>query len=299
MNITQGKEIELKQEGDLATKEEHQQALYCLLCEFDRVCKELNIPYYLFAGTLLGAVRHKGFIPWDDDLDIIMHRRDYQRFLNEAPKILNQKAFYLQKEFSEHYPMFFSKLHLNGTACLEKHHPKDPLVHQGVYMDIFPCDNGYQSKLGRYIQFLCSKVVIAKGLDQRGFDTDSILKKVVMVFSRILPRKIFHKVVLGPENKTGYLHCFLGGASKYSKSVFPASLFEESIEIPFADGSFSAPAQYDAILRTLYGDYMTLPSEEDRKCKQHAILVDLKHSYEHYKTYRDGLKFDVHIRSIR
>lgn len=299
MNIARENDIELMQAGDLATREEHQQALYYLLCEFDRVCKALNISYYLFAGTLLGAVRHKGFIPWDDDLDVIMHRDEYQRFLDEAPKILDQKTFYLQKEFSEHYPMFFSKLHLNGTSCLEKHHPKDPLVHQGVYMDIFPCDHGYQRKLGRYLQFACSKVVIAKGLYQRGFATDSILKKAVMTACRILPRKIFHKIVLGPPQKTGYVHCFLGGASKYSRSVFPVSLFEESIDLPFQDGLFPAPVQYDEILKTLYGDYMTVPPESERKCKEHAILVDLKHSYEHYKTYRDGMKFDVHIRSIR
>ena len=299
MNNGQEIDIELKQAGDLATREEHQQALYCLLCEFDRVCKALNISYYLFAGTLLGAVRHKGFIPWDDDLDVIMHRDEYQRFLEEAPKILNQKAFYLQKEFSEHYPMFFSKLHLNGTSCLEKHHPKDPLVHQGVYMDIFPCDRGYGSRLGRYLQFACSKVVIAKGLYKRGFATDSMLKKAVMTVCRILPGKFFHNIVLGPSRKTVYSHCFLGCASKYSRSVFSASLLEESTELTFEDGLFPVPVQYDELLKILYGDYMAVPPESERKCKEHAILVDLKHSYEHYKTYRDGMKFDVHIKSIR
>jgi lipopolysaccharide cholinephosphotransferase len=195
--------------------------------------------------------------------------------------------------------MFFSKLHINGTACLEKHHPKDPLVHQGVYMDIFPLDNGCKSKLGRYLQFLSSKVVIAKGLDARGFDTDSTAKKIAMVLSRILPGCIFRKIVLGPKNAGAYVHCFLGGASKFSKSVFPAQMFAETIKLPFEDGEFSVPKQYDGILKVLYGDYMKIPSEEERKCKQHAILVDLKRSYEHYHAYRDGMKFDVHIRSIR
>ena len=155
---------DLVQLADTATLAEHQQALYVVLCELDRICDKLNIPYFLFAGSLLGAVRHQGFIPWDDDLDIIMMRQDYERFLNEAPQILDCENFYVQAEFSDHWPMFFSKLRLNGTTCLEKYYPKDPLVHQGVYIDIFPCDNAFSGKFGSLVQFLCSKVIIAKSL---------------------------------------------------------------------------------------------------------------------------------------
>ena len=288
-----------EQSGDVATLEEHQKALHGLLTQFDRVCKELNIPYFLFAGTLLGAVRHKGFIPWDDDLDILIQRDAYDRFMKEASGVLNQEDFYLQAEFSEHWPMFFSKLRLNGTTCLEKYHPKDPQMHQGVYMDIFPCDNAYNSKIFRYIQFLASKVVIAKGLYAEGYETHSKAKKLMMLFCQVLPRKPFHRIVRGPKKRGRYVHCFLGASSKFSKSVFPAELFEGHIDLPFEDGAFSAPEGYDAVLKTLYGDYQQIPPPEQRKYKEHAILVDLHRSYEHYKTYRDGMKFDVYTRSIR
>ena len=117
---------------------QHQNGLLVILKEFDRICGELRIPYVLFAGTLLGAVRHKGFIPWDDDLDVMMLREDYARFLHEADALLDTERFFLQKEFSEHWPMFFSKLRMNNTACIEKYHPKDPGTHQGVYIDIPP-----------------------------------------------------------------------------------------------------------------------------------------------------------------
>ena len=137
----------------------HQHALYTLLCEFDRVCKKLNIPYVLFAGSMLGAVRHEGFIPWDDDLDVMMLRQDYEFFLQNADKYLDTDRFYLQKEFSEHWPMFFSKLRLNGTTCLEKYHPKDEKIHQGVYIDLFPCDNAAKGKWGRKLQFFASKAI--------------------------------------------------------------------------------------------------------------------------------------------
>ena len=297
MQITEQNML-LEQAGETATLEEHQRALYILLCEFHRVCAELNIPYFLFAGTLLGAVRHKGFIPWDDDLDIIMLRKDYERFLREAPKVLNQERFFLQKEFSQHWPMFFSKLRLNGTTCLEKYHPKDPQIHQGVYMDIFPCDHAFGSSLGRKVQFFCSKVVIAKGLDAEGYVTDSIVKKIFMVLCRLVPRKPFMAVAKGPR-KTDYVHCFLGGASKYTRSVFPRAYFDARVLLPFGEQQFYGPEQYDALLKTLYEDYWIIPEEADRECKQHAILVDLHRPHEHYKDYRKGMKFEIHTRSIR
>ncbi|MBE6981887.1 MAG: LicD family protein [Ruminococcaceae bacterium] len=289
----------LHQEGELATLQEHQQALLCLLREFDRVCKALDIPYFLFAGTLLGAVRHEDFIPWDDDLDVIMRREDYARFLREAPKVLDAERFFLQKEFSEHFPMFFSKLRLNGTTCLEKYHPKDPQMHQGVYMDIFPCDNAYGNGLGRQLQFLCSKVVIAKGLDAEGYDTDSKLKKAVMRACRILPGKPFRRIVRGPKTPKKQVHCFLGAASSYRRSIFSRNFFEKPVELSFANGQYPVPGQYEAVLSTLYGDYMVIPPKEERKCKEHALLVDLTRNYPHYSAYRDGMRFDMTTKSIR
>ena len=290
--------MELKQRGDTATLQEHQSALLALLGEFDRVCRKLDISYFLFAGTLLGAVRHKGFIPWDDDLDIMMLRPDYERFLREAPTILGE-GFFLQKEFSEHWPMFFSKLRLDGTTCLEKYTPKDPQLHRGVYMDLFPCDHAYGSSLLRKLQFYASKVVIAKGLDKEGYVTDSRAKKVFMALCRLLPMKPFHRLVKGPGKRGAYLHSFLGGASKYKKSVYPAELFASAAELPFEDLLCRVSAGYDKLLTILYGDYMTIPKEEDRACKKHAMLVDLTRSYEHYADYRDHMKFDVYTRSIR
>lgn len=287
------------QEGELATLKEHQKALYCILQEFDRVCKTLGITYFLFAGTLLGSVRHKGFIPWDDDLDVIMHRKDYARFLNEAPALLDKENFFLQAEFSKHYPMYFSKLHLNDTTCLERFHPKDAQMHQGVYMDIFPLDNVFHSSLGKYVQFACSKVIIAKGLDARGYTTGSKLKKLVMMLSRFFPAKLLRGIVHGPAKTGKYVHCFLGGASKMSSSVFPAAFFDSAVSLPFEGGFYTAPEQYDAVLKVLYGDYMKIPGEDEQGCKKHAVLVDLKHPYEYHKKYHDEMEFESSVKSIR
>ena len=281
-----------------ASLQQHQQALLTLLKEFDRVCRALDIPYVLFSGTLLGAVRHQGFIPWDDDLDVMMLRKDYDRFLREAGAVLDQERYFLQKEFSEHWPMFFSKLRMNGTACLEKIHYKDPACHQGIYMDIFPCDYASGTPLGRKVQFLASKVVIAKALDRRGYDTDSAVKKMFMAACRLLPNGIFHRIVRGKPGSE-MVHSFLGAASSFHKNIYPEALFAERTELPFCGANYPVPKAYHQILSTMYGDYMVLPPEEDRKCKQHAILVDLNRSYEEYAHYQDGMKFDVYTRSIR
>ena len=278
---------------------EHQQALLVILGEFDRVCKKLDIPYVLFAGTMLGAVRHQGFIPWDDDLDVMMLRKDYDRFLKEAEPHIDREKFFLQKEFSEHWPMFFSKLRLNNTTCLEKYHPRDPEIHQGVYIDIFPCDNTAKSELGRRLQFLASKIVIAKSLNARGYETDSRRKKLFMALCRVLPMKPFLALTRMGSGESDMVHSFLGGARGYSKNVYLRRWFANRRDADFEGSCYPISACYDELLQVLYGDYMRIPPPEERVCKQHAIFIDLNNSYEKYLHYRDDMHFDVYTRSIR
>lgn len=282
-----------------ASLQEHQQALLVLLKEFDRVCCALDIPYILFAGSLLGAVRHQGFIPWDDDIDVMMLRKDYDRFMAEADSVLDREEFFLQKEFSEHWPMFFSKLRLNNTACLEKYHPKDPKSHQGVYIDIFPCDNALKTGFGRNMQFFASKVVIAKGLDQRGYVTDSVGKKIFMAVCRFLPQKPFLQLAKRGSDSSAKVHSFFAAARGYKKNVYPRRFFDDRCDASFEGGIYPIPCSYDELLRVLYGEYMVIPTPDKRVRKRHAILIDLHHSYEKYEHYRDGMKFDVYTRSIR
>ena len=157
----------------------HQALLLEMLKDFDAVCRRHHISYQLFAGTALGAVRHHGFIPWDDDVDVILMRSEYDRLFAEAAGDFDPERYYVQRENSAHWPMQFSKLRRNHTACIEKYHPKDPLVHQGVYLDIFPCDNLSDRPLMRRLQFAASRAIIAKALYARGYETDSAAKKSV------------------------------------------------------------------------------------------------------------------------
>ena len=99
---------------------EHQKVLLSMLKDFDAVCEKRGIRYMLFAGTALGAVRHSGFIPWDDDADVILMRADYEKFFECAAKDFDAEKYYVQREYGAHWPMQFSKLRLNNTACIEK-----------------------------------------------------------------------------------------------------------------------------------------------------------------------------------
>ncbi len=278
----------------------HQAVLLQMLKEIDRICRKHHIPYLLFSGTLLGAVREGGFIPWDDDADVVMMRDAYERFLQVAEQELDGEEFFLQKEFSEHWPMFFSKLRKNGTTCLERYIPKDPKTHMGVYVDIFPCDNLYGAAFLRKIQFWLSKIVIAKSLDQRGYLTDSRIKKFVQRCCRCLPKKRLARFV---QHRTGagecMVHTFFGGASKYEKNIYPRAWLSETIEIPFENHIFPVSAHYHELLTQLYGAYMVPPPEEERQCKVHAEFVDLDHSYEDYWEMQQTMEFQDYTRSIR
>lgn len=112
----------------------HQELLLEMLKDFDAVCRRHHISYQLFAGTALGAVRHHGFIPWDDDIDVILIRSEYQRFFDEAAGDFDPEIYYVQQEHGAHWPMPFSKLRRNNTTCIEKYHSRDPQMHQGVYI---------------------------------------------------------------------------------------------------------------------------------------------------------------------
>lgn len=282
------------------TVREHQAALYELLCEFDRICQKYNIRYTLFAGTLLGAVRHKGFIPWDDDADVLMLREDYDRFMAVASKETDQLRFFVQKENTKHWPMFFSKLRLQGTSCIEKYVPKDFKTHMGVYIDIFPCDCAADREWLRKCQYYASKIIIAKSLARRGYATDSKKKKLFMAFSRIVPLKLVRRIVLLPNKKGSKLvHSFLSAGKKYEKNVFPRTWLEETCKMDFEDRQFSVTKCYDRMLTMLYGDYMVLPKESERICKVHAVVVDLENSYEKYAELQRNMKITDFTQSIR
>ncbi|MBE6573336.1 MAG: LicD family protein [Ruminococcaceae bacterium] len=277
-----------------------QQEQLDMLKEVDRICRKHGIKYMLFAGSALGAVRHGGFIPWDDDLDVCMLRPDYDKFLDVAQSELDSEKYYVQKEYSEHWMSCFSKIRKNNTAFMEKVVPKDPLQHQGIYIDIFPCDNLAKGGFVAKLQFLSSKIVIAKCLSKKGYLTKSFVKKSFMLFCRILPFKPFLSTALRRKDICSErVHSFFAASHSLEKSCYMRKWFTETVDMKFEDGSFPVSAYYDELLTVLYGDYMQIPPPEERVCKEHAILIDFDNSYEKYVGMQKNMKFDEFTKSIR
>lgn len=279
---------------------EHQQVMLQMLIEVDRICRKYDIKYSLFAGTMLGAIRHKGFIPWDDDLDIIMLRSEYNRFLSVAQNEIDNSRFFVQKEFSNHWPMFFSKIRKNGTCCIERYIPKDYDTHMGVYIDIFPCDNLSDFEVIRRMQFLASKFVIANSLGKRGYLTNSILKKLFIMGCRIISVKWLNAFVQMHEKRnTKQVHSFFAAASKYKKNIYDRAWFSELTNCEFEGQQFLISSHYDEVLTILYGDYMIPTPPGERENKVHGEIVDLHNSYETYRGVQEHMVFKELTRSIR
>lgn len=271
-----------------------------MLKDFDAVCQKHRISYQLFSGTALGAVRHKGFIPWDDDIDVVMLREDYERFFDSASKELDSNKYYVQREFSEHWPMFFSKLRLNGTTYIEKYHSHDARIHQGIYIDIFPCDNLSDSRLMQKLQYIASKIVIAKSLYTRGYETNSTVKKCFMQFCRILPTEPFKRLCIRRNDSSSLkVHTFFGSGKKFERSIYLREWFEQSVKMRFEDSEFPVSAHYDEMLRVMYGDYMIMPTLEQRVCKRHAAIVDINKPYTFHLEEQRNMKIEKYTESIR
>lgn len=278
----------------------HQRLLLEMLKDFDAVCRKHDIRYQLFAGTALGAVRHQGFIPWDDDVDVILLRSEYERFFEEAASDFDSKLYYVQREHSEHWPMQFSKLRRNNTTCIEKYRPKDKKIHQGVYIDIFPCDNLSDKPLLRKLQFAASKAIIAKALYARGYETNSNAKKAFMQLCRLIPRRPLEKLCMQKsELETDMLHSFLAAGKRYEKNIIPREWMEQSIDVVFENAVFPISAHYDELLTQLYGNWHELPPPEERKCKEHVAILDLEKAYIYYLAQQESMEISVCSRSIR
>lgn len=253
-----------------------------ILKEIKRVCIENDITYWLTYGTLLGAVRHKGFIPWDDDLDIGMLRSDYEKFLKIATEKLNPSFILQTWELDKYYQLPFAKVRKSGTVYTEYQFRNSKALN-GIYVDIFPYDNygdnlmqGFQLKLIKLM--MLSKCGIKSWKELGHFN---IKKYITHIPSRLLSHFFTRKKLIAvyKKNATKYngkvCDCYFSqGFDKYTTtSVIPHYILEHFQEIIFEDDSFTVPVEYDKFLKINYGDYMKLPSEEKRENRHEIIEV--------------------------
>ena len=259
-----------------------------ILLELDRICKESNIPYQLFGGTLLGAVRHKGFIPWDDDVDICMKRKDYERFISIASSKLNSKYF-LQTCFSDPESIIqFAKIRKNGTVY-ENAVDNSPTTHTGIWIDIFPLDNIPDNNLLFWIQRMKIKffyAITTSSVKARVTLCQSKLKKILrlifyyylkIVSKESIDRKLdslFKKYDFCSTKNMSHL---TNGTEKWISYGFMRTIenYDDVIELEFCGYKFPCPRNYDEVLKSIYGNYMVLPPKDQQKPDHGVTKVQL------------------------
>jgi len=249
-----------------------------MMLEFKRICDLAKLDYILAYGTLLGALRHKGFIPWDDDVDFAMLRKDYNRFLSVAPTLIDSSRFRIEDIYSMPDNFLpYAKILRKGSIEVEGGSEKLNIHHE-LSIDIFPIDNvpedpKLQRKIGKqlykYYHILSGKV----GEKSRSKIKSSLKHMLGVLYpsSRLNLKNKLLSVCRPYEKIDTNLVAVPDYSGNFEKYIFPKQLFTELVEIPFCGELFKAPKDSDKFLKIQYGDYMKLPPENERWNYNHLI----------------------------
>ena len=252
---------------------------------FDQLCTENNIEYYILYGSAIGAVRHGGFIPWDDDFDVGMTYENYLKLLDVCEKKLDKKKYFLQTpDNEENYYLSFAKLRDITTTLIEEGN-KDTDITYGVYIDIFPFVGVPKGKIKRALLKINHAFVLSANIN-------IINNKILATLFRIILKFVGKKRIL----KICYKNCVKYSCNDYEDwcCIFDGDGFEKNFttkaimgkpqKMKFEDTMLPVPYDTDKYLRSFYGDYMKIPSKEEIEKKKHTrYVLDLNHSYEEYK----------------
>lgn len=255
---------------------ELQDVILLIAKEVTNICEKNNIEYSIDGGSLLGAVRHKGFIPWDDDFDIVIPRDQYEKFLEIASKEL-PSDFFLQTDVNtKYYPFAFSKVLLNGTS-IQEDFSKTAKVHHGVFVDIFPIDNLPSNKIVQKFRLfensLLKNLIWVKcgygKLTHSKTVKYNVYKFLGMPFSIDYLKKR-RRNVIDRCNQTNSDQCFI---ADYPTPFREKNWYKNYRRYDFNNTTFFGIADYEAYLKKMFGNYMELPPVEERKV--HSTEVDL------------------------
>ena len=254
-----------------------------ILRRIDDFCREEKIAYSLYAGTLLGAVRHRGFIPWDDDLDVCMERSEYDRFI-AAWTERGPEGYSLQnKDNTPRFTQSFTKIRKDHTTFLQYDFERGR-YHTGIFVDVFPIDRMPDSKLSRLgftwdclrYQLFCREFIPPKG--------NTVQKTVSLALLAAVPpekrpdkrRALLKKI---NRNNTGRGNTVAVETFRTIRMPLPADLLDDYVRLPFEDGEYMCFKNWDGYLNAKFGDYMSLPPESERTWAHHPIVIDFEHNY--------------------
>ena len=240
-----------------------------ILVEIDKVCRKHDIKYWIDFGTLLGAMRHSGFIPWDDDLDIAMTSKDFKRFLEIAPKELPTSLFLQTKSTDPSYNMLVNKVRDKESFFVTQHEDFTKNYQKGLYVDIFEVKpypkvpKNLQKRIMRWYK----KIYFFYSVKQE-VNLKNHLATLVFPLIKFGLNIVWGVCNLLPKSRLGYEKHFSPYGNSYTKDmIFPLK------EICFEGKTFLGPADPDRYLTNIYGDYMKVPPEEKRVT--HIIHVEM------------------------
>lgn len=257
--------------------------------KFIKVCEILNLKYFALGGTALGAIRHKGFIPWDDDIDFCMPRADYERFLKEGQKLLPDYLFIQTHITDKNYFCPFAKIRDCNTTAIEDG-DKDLIINHGLWIDIFPLDGLPDSDLKRkYYEFLDEKFFRRRMLPYR-YKNLSMRGKIQNFVCRLLVPSKRMAYCLSSKIARKYDFC----KSKYVwwnwnsriRKNFLRIWFESWKYVEFEGTMIRVPEKYSEYLKEHYGNWEELPPLNQRKSVHSMIIVNLEKPYTDY--YKNG-----------
>ena len=268
-----------------------------IMVYIDQLCRANGIEYCLLGGSALGAKRHGGFIPWDDDLDIFMTPDNYEKFRSVFLEKGDREQYYLQEWGAIDGMVTISKIRMNGTTYIEES-LKEWDMHHGIYVDIFILHTCPNNKLQQMYQCLWAKYVIMKGLAIRGYNRKGGFLGFALKVMKCFPDKMWVKYGLKQvykyrRKKTDYYCNFLGKAV-FKNAIYKREFFEETEYAPFETVELRVPKKLHEFLTDRFGDYMRPPSPERIKWEQHAESwntdIDFSARINHSFTYEDEMR---------
>lgn len=255
-----------------------------LMVEFDRVCRKHDIRYYLDGGSLLGAIRHNGFIPWDDDIDVTMPRDDYERFIKLGIEFSH--PYFLQTPYTDpEYFYSFAKIRNSNTTALNQMFKYQSFNH-GIWISVFPLDK-FPLEKGEETYLSIRQLTAENSTYMRLKNPylDEVNKKRAANYSGRNPLETFEEIqklaTKYKNDNTEYWGTIILTIVRYGRKPLPIKSYDVIVHHTFEHLQFPIPAGYDAVLRTEYGDYMQLPPVEEREGHD-TTLFDADKPYTEY-----------------
>ncbi len=270
-----------------------------ILAYFDGFCRQNDLEYFVCGGCCIGSQRYRGFIPWDDDVDVFMPRPDYERLFEiwqETGELANYSLCRTNER--ENFHNCGALLKDNNTTFILRHSVNDD-IHHGYMLDIIPIDGYAPTRFRRLMQLFYASLFSLYNAQRLPDNQGIIIKVLSFILLKMIPSKnlrfkiwkhsekqmsryCYHKMDAVTELVTGY---------RYMNIEYPKSIFSKQLYVDFEEMMIPIPYGYHEYLTKAFGDYLTPPPENKRVPKHETVFVDLKNSYKNYKGIwycRDG-----------